>query len=135
MESFKVLDHDADVRLEVYGASREELFENAARAMLSLIIDPGKVRPALEKRITVPGNGELLINFLNELLFVWDVERFIPAEVTVSFEGEGLAALIKGEPFDEDRHSIEVELKAVTYHKFAITETAGRFKATIIIDV
>jgi len=76
VESFKVLDHDADVRLEVYGASREELFENAARAMLSLIIDPGKVRPALEKRITVPGNGELLINFLNELLFVWDVLSF-----------------------------------------------------------
>ncbi len=125
MESFKVLDHDADVRLEVYGASREELFENAARAMLSLIIDPGKVRPALEKRITVPGNGELLINFLNELLFVWDVERFIPAEVTVSFEREGLAALIKGEPCDEDRHSLEVELKAVTYTSSPYTETEG----------
>ncbi len=135
MEPFKVLDHDADVCLEVYGTSREELFENAAGAMLSLITDPRKVRPALEKMIIVPGNGELLINFLNELLFVWDVERFIPAEVTVSFQGEGLTALIKGEPFDEDRHSIEVELKAVTYHKFAITETEGRFKATIIIDV
>ncbi len=135
MESFKVLDHDADVHLEVYGASRKELFENAAAAMLSLITDRGKVRPALERRITVPGNGELLVNFLNELLFVWDVERFIPAEVTVAFEKEGLTALLRGEHFDESRHSIEVELKAVTYHKFAITEEKGRFKAIIIIDV
>ncbi|HOD76108.1 MAG TPA: archease, partial [Syntrophorhabdaceae bacterium] len=81
------------------------------------------------------GNGELLINFLNELLFVWDVERFIPAEVAVSFEREGLTALLRGEPFDEGRHSIELELKAVTYHKFAITEEKGKFKAIIIIDV
>jgi len=135
MKPFKVLDHDADIRLEVCGASREELFENAAGAMLSLMTDRAKVRPALEKRITVPGNGELLINFLNELLFVWDVERFIPAEVAVSFEREGLTALLRGEPFDEGRHSIELELKAVTYHKFAITEEKGKFKATIIIDV
>jgi SHS2 domain-containing protein len=42
VEPFKVLDHDADVCLEVYGTSREELFENAAGAMLSLITDPRK---------------------------------------------------------------------------------------------
>jgi SHS2 domain-containing protein len=135
MKPFRVLDHDADIRLEVYGASRKDLFENAAGAMLSLMTDRGKVSPAQEKRITVPGNGELLVNFLNELLFVWDVERFLTAEVAVSFEGDGLTAFLRGEPFDEDRHSIEMEMKAVTYHKFAITEKKGIFKATIIIDV
>jgi SHS2 domain-containing protein len=135
MRPFRVLDHDADIRLEVYGTSREDLFENAAGAMISLITDREKVTPALEKHITVPGNGELLINFLNELLFIWDVERFIPVDVTVSFHADGLTALMKGETFDEHKHVIEAEMKAVTYHKFAMTEENGRFKATIIIDV
>ena len=136
MQSFKVLDHDADIRLEVYGASMEKLFENAAGAVFSLIIDPASViAPSLEKRITVTGNGELLINFLNELLFTWDVDRFIPANVSVAFGTENLTATIKGETFNEDRHSIQLQMKAVTYHKFSITEENGMLKATIIIDV
>ena len=136
MQPFKVLDHDADIRLEVYGTSREELFENAARALFSLIIDPATVViPVLEKKLTVTGNGELLVNFLNELLFAWDVDRFIPVDVSVTFETKGLTAAVKGEIFDEDRHAVEVEMKAVTYHKFSIVEKGGIFTATIIIDV
>ncbi len=136
MQPFKVLDHDADIRLEVYGASMEKLFENAAGAVFSLIIDPASViTPSLEKRIIVTGNGELLINFLNELLFTWDVDRLIPASVSVTFGTNDLTATIKGETFNEDKHSIQLEMKAVTYHKFSIVEENGMLKATIIIDV
>ncbi|MDD3846814.1 MAG: archease [Syntrophorhabdaceae bacterium] len=135
MDSFRVLDHDADIRLEIYGASMEELFHHAAVAIFSLITDPVHVEPALTKEITVSGNGELLINFLNELLFIWDVERFIPVDASVSFHAKGLTAVLKGEVFNENRHVIEVEMKAVTYHAFAITEENGKFKANIIIDV
>ncbi len=79
MQSFKVLDHDADIRLEVYGTSMEELYRNAATAIFSLITNPANVSPALEKKITVSGNGELLINFLNELLFIWMSKGLSPS--------------------------------------------------------
>ena len=135
MQSFKVLDHDADIRLEVYGTSMEELYRNAATAIFSLITNPANVSPALEKKITVSGNGELLINFLNELLFIWDVERFIPVDVSVSFQADSLAAVMKGDIFDEDKHVIEMEMKAVTYHKFSLAQEKGIFKATFVVDV
>jgi SHS2 domain-containing protein len=135
MDQFRVLDHDADIRIEVYGTSRQELFENAARGIFSLLTDPASVRPLVEKKIAVRGNGELFINFLNELLFVWDVERFIPAEVFVDFVPEGANVVLRGESFDEQKHSIRLEMKAVTYHNFMITEDAGLYKATFVIDV
>ena len=135
MERFRVLDHDADIRVEAYGTSRQELFENAARGVLSLLTDPASVRPVAEKKIAVKGNGELFINFLNELLFIWDVERFIPVEVFVDFEPGGVNAVLKGEYFDEKRHSIRLEMKAVTYHSFTMTEDEGGHKATFVIDV
>jgi SHS2 domain-containing protein len=135
MEPFRVLDHDADIRIEVYGASRRELFENAAIGMLSLLTDPASVRPVAEMRIAVKGNGELFLNFLNELLFIWDVERFIPAEVFVDFEPDGVNAVLKGEYYDEKRHSIRLEMKAATYHNFMITEDEGGCRATFVIDV
>ena len=135
METFRTLDHDADIRIEVFGASRQELFQNAAKGMFSLLTDPLHVRPVIEKDITVSGNGELLVNFLNELLFVWDVDRFIPAEVSVDFVKNGLNARLKGENFDDNRHFIQLEMKAVTYHKFSITEENNTYKATFVIDV
>lgn len=135
METFRLLNHDADIRIEVFGASRQELFQNAARGIFSLLTDPAHVRPVTEKNITVSGNGELLVNFLNELLFVWDVDRFIPAEVEVDFVENGLNAHLKGENFDDGRHFIQLEMKAVTYHNFSITEENDVYKATFVIDV
>ncbi|MBP1748332.1 MAG: hypothetical protein H6Q52_871 [Deltaproteobacteria bacterium] len=135
MSVFRILDHDADIRIEVYGASRHELFENAAKGIFSLLTDPAHVRPVTEKKVVVNGNGELLVNFLNELLFIWDVERFIPVEIAVDFVPDGVSALLKGENFDEERHFIQLEMKAVTYHNFSMTEDNGTYKATFVIDV
>ena len=132
---FRVLDHDADIRIEAFGASQQELFQNAAKGLFSLLTDPAEVHTVLEKNITVPGNGELLVNLLNELLFIWDTERFLPSEITVDLRPENVNALIKGEIFDENRHLIQLEMKAVTYHNFSISEENGTYRATFVVDV
>lgn len=132
---FRVLDHDADIRIEAFGASQQELFQNAAKGLFSLLTDPAEVHAVLEKNITVRGNGELLVNFLNELLFIWDTDRFLPSEITVDLRPESVNALIKGEIFDENRHFIQLEMKAVTYHNFSISEENGIYRATFVVDV
>jgi len=132
---YRVLDHDADILLEVYGASREELFNNAARALTSFIADPEGIVPSSVKEVVVTGNGELLVNFLNEIIYIWETQRFIPADVSITFNSQGLTATMRGETFDRARHIIKEELKAVTYHKFSIIEENGMFRATILIDV
>ena len=111
------------------------MFQNAAKGLFSLLTDPVEVHPVLEKNLIVRGNGELLVNFLNELLFVWDTERFLPSEIIVDLGPESVNALIKGELFDENRHLIQLEMKAVTYHNFSISEENGIFKATFVVDV
>jgi SHS2 domain-containing protein len=103
--------------------------------LFSLLTDPAEVHPVLEKNITVQANGELLVNFLNELLFIWDTERFLPSEISVNLGSESVNALIKGEIFDENRHLIQLEMKAVTYHNFSISEEDGIFRATFVVDV
>jgi len=133
--TFRVLDHDADLRLEIYGSSEQEMFENAAGALFSLIVNPASVTPSEKRQITVGGNGELLINFLNELIYLWDTHRFITARASVSFTAQGLTAILEGEGFNPERHDILVEMKAVTYHDFPIREDSGTYTATIVIDV
>ena len=135
MERYRIIDHEADTGFEVYGRTMEELFQNGVSALLSLITDVEAVRPLVEKRIEAGGNGELFVNFLNDILYLWDTTRFIPNAVSVRIKGQNAEGLLKGEFFDPARHAIRQEVKAVTYHKFRIVEEQGALRATIIVDV
>jgi SHS2 domain-containing protein len=135
LEPYKVLDHEADVGFEVYGYTEEELFQNATCALFSLIMDLGAIRPETERRFEVTGNGESLIVFLNEILYLWDVERFIPKAITIVRDSANIKAILRGEIFDEGRHAMAGAVKAVTYHKFSVRKEQEMLKATFIVDV
>ncbi len=135
LEGYKILDHEADIGFEVYGQGEEELFQNATLALFSQIMDLETVRTVTERQITITGNGETLILFLNELLYLWDIDKFIPRVITIKKEHDTIIATLKGEILDEQRHIVFTQVKAVTYHKFSITENQGKLKAIFIVDM
>ena len=135
MEPYKILDHEADVGFEVYGHTEEELFQNATCALFSLITDVRRIHPEIERHVEITGNGESLIVFLNELLYLWDVERFIPKAIAIVRDGANIKAILRGEILDENRHIVAGAVKAVTYHQFSIRKEAGMLKATFIVDM
>jgi SHS2 domain-containing protein len=135
LRPYKFLDHEADAGFEVYGQTEGDLYQNAISALFSLIVDLRKVHPEIEKRIEVPDNNESLIIFLNELLYFWDVERFIPKTIAIVRDTVNIKATIGGEKFDEHRHTIVGAVKAVTYHKFSIRKKQEMLKATFIVDM
>jgi SHS2 domain-containing protein len=135
LEPYKVLDHEADAGFEVYGHTEEELFQNATCALFSLIADLGVILPETERLVEIPGNSESLIVFLNELLYLWDVERFIPKTLTIVRADITMKAILRGEIFDKDQHTLIGAVKAVTYHKFSVRKEQEILKATFIVDV
>ncbi|HPP05874.1 MAG TPA: archease [Syntrophorhabdaceae bacterium] len=132
---YRLIDHEADVGLEVYGKTLEELFSNAAYGVFQFIVDAEGKEPEKGKRIDIEGNGELLINFLNELLYLWDTEGFIPKECSLKISDNKLTGTVVGCVFDPEKCTIKQEVKAVTYHKFYVKGEDGRYKAQIILDV
>jgi len=134
-EKYRILDHEADVGFEVYGRTLEEVFENAACALFSLIVDRESVEPEIGKRLDIEGNGELLILFLNELLYLWEVEGFIPKELSIKVSDNKVAGNVAGQLFNPLIHTIKTEVKAVTYHKFSFEKKGDMFVATFIVDV
>jgi SHS2 domain-containing protein len=135
LEPYIIFDHEADAGFEVYGHTKKELFQNAADALFSLIMNLRTISPETERHIEIPENDESLIIFLNELLYLWDTEKFIPKAITIVSEGANMKALLKGEIFDEHRHAVTGAVKAVTYHKFSIQQGQGLLKATFIVDI
>jgi SHS2 domain-containing protein len=135
LEQYKVLDHEADAGFEVYGHTEEELFQNATYALFSLITDLRRIRPEIERRFEITADGESLIVFLNELLYLWDVERFIPKAITMVRDSANIKAVLGGEMFDEHRHAAVGAVKAVTYNKFSIRKEREILKATFFVDM
>jgi SHS2 domain-containing protein len=138
MKRFEVLDHTADIGLIVHGGDLKALFENAGEAFFHLITDLRKVKPRIERRINMGGESleRLMVDWINELLYLHDVENFLFKEFEVESVGEdGLKAVVKGEPFQEGAHVIKTEVKAATYHRIEVLKEKGRWRAQIILDL
>src|SRR3989344_5902493 len=54
-EKYKFLEHTADAKFQAFGATLEEAFSNAALAMFSVMTEPGKIKPKLEREISTDG--------------------------------------------------------------------------------
>jgi SHS2 domain-containing protein len=135
MDHYKIIDHEADVGFEIYGETLQELYKNGAEALFSLIVEQGKTKPEKGKRLDLNDSDGLLVVFLNELLYFWDTEGFIPKEFSLKIERGKLTGTVIGGVFDPRRDKMKHEVKAVTYHNFSIEEEKGILKARVIVDL
>jgi SHS2 domain-containing protein len=135
---FRIIDHTADLGIEVTGRDLAELFAHAAQAMFQLIARGRGRGPVTTQRLTVTGQdpADLLVNWLRELLYQWSGrERLLVAVTVLSVADHAIYADIATEPYQPASQRILHEIKAVTYHRIAVVPIPTGFKATIIFDV
>ncbi len=134
---FEIIEHTADIGVRAFGKDTAELFSNAATGMFSLITDLEKVEEKEAFKISAQGRNreELMVNWLNELLYRFAVDQIIPSEYNIlQISESGLNAKVKGERYDNSRHVIEREIKAATYHQLQV-EKKSCWEARIIFDI
>jgi SHS2 domain-containing protein len=134
----ETFEHTADVGLRARAADLNTLFEEAARAMFSVMAgDLDAVRP-LEEITVVLGPDDLdalLRSWLAELLYAFHVRKLLFAEFSVAISDAGLHGTARGEPLDAARHKADVEIKAVTWHGLKVERTADGWLAEVIVDI
>lgn len=135
---YKIIDHTADVCVRVSGNSLEEIFIGSARAMMEVITDVKKVKPSREFSITAYGENyeELLVKWLQELLYLHEVEKMVFTDFKIKLEN-ATAAVGKayGEKIDIGRHEFYSNIKAVTYHNLKIVSSRGKYRVDIVFDI
>jgi SHS2 domain-containing protein len=138
MQRYREIEHTADVGVEIYGRTLEELFRNAGYALFNTIVEVTTVQPVVARAINVsaPDAETLLMNWLRELLYLCSVYQ----EVYKTFEFHSICptelnARIRGEALDLERHRFETEIKAITYHQFAVVQHENGWQARVIFDV
>ncbi len=120
--------------MRVHGGSLDELFENAARGLIS-ILGAGADRPDDEQGISVaaPDVEALLVRFLDELIYLIDSRGIRIASVAAHVEGARAEATLgctaSGGPPDG------TELKGATYHQLSVRGRGPGHHATVFFDV
>ena len=138
MNRYSIFDHTADLGLEIYGRDERELFSNAAFAIFDAMTDIDDVAIKEKREVAVEGSDreDLLVNFLREVLSLYNVEGFLIRQFSiVRLDDYHLTGEAKGEFFDPGKHSINMEIKAVTYHGVKIGFTPEGLMGRIICDV
>jgi len=132
-EPFELLEHTADVGFRVKSGSAAELFESAARALVSFTREDRS--GTIERVVELRGEDyeSLLVNWLSEVLYLLDSGEFRPHRFHVeSIRPDHLRARMIGEPA---RAQWRLIVKAVTYHQIEVKEEDGRWEATVYLDI
>ncbi len=135
-KSYKYIDHTADLGIEVYGKTLEDLFKNIGKAIFETQIS-GHLETKKEKKIELTSESleDLFIDWCRELLYNFSVHGFIPRKYEVFIKDLSLRAHLGGDIFDPEKHKVRIEIKNPTYHSLQLKKTQKNYQATIIFDV
>lgn len=137
-EFWRLLDHTADLGIEVEGPSLEELFARAGEAIFELMVELDTVDAAVSRHLVIEGSdlADLWVNYLREVLYLWGGESLLMKKVQIiNLTETSLEATLYGEPYNSRKHELMMEIKAVTYHQAEVVRTPEGWKGRVIFDV
>jgi SHS2 domain-containing protein len=114
------------------------LFANAGKALTAVMTDRRRLRLRESREIMTeaPDREALLVAWLNRLLYLYDIDGFLGRDFNVlQLTPERMTAVARGEIFDPERHISHTAVKAATYHRLEIVQTANGWQATVILDL
>ena len=135
---YEQFSHTADIGVRVFGKTLKELFENAAFAMFDILADLDGLKGEITQdfELTAPNHEELLISWLDELLYNFYAKNIIFYKFEVTKVSEDVVrAKAFGRSVSENRNRLKTEIKAVTYSDLKVNKADGGYQVEIIFDV
>jgi SHS2 domain-containing protein len=135
---FKLFEHTADIGIHVEANDLNTLFEEAACGLFAIIIENTRdihLEQSVEIEVAAPRTDDLLLDWLNELLMQFELEKLVLNKFEVQIQGQSLKGKAFGEPIDPTRHQLTHEVKAITYCGLNVTRTSKGWLADVIVDI
>ena len=128
----------ADLLVEGKGNTLGEAVANVALGMLNAITP----LEGISERETYMFKAEgidlqsLILNLLDEILFLNDSEGITAKSLTVKIDEEKFraSAVGRGERFSAKTHEAGIAVKAVTYHMMKIERTTEGYRVLVVFD-
>ena len=132
----------ADIAFRAWGLDLDETFVSAANAVMNAMVEDLDTIQPHDTRLLSLAHDELdmlLFNFLQELVYYKDAEQLLlrvqQLRIADDRQPHTLHATAVGELIDPNRHRMRVDVKAVTLHRFSLTQSDRGWEATVILDI
>lgn len=142
MKKYELLEHQADLKIKIFGKTKEQLFANALFAMTENM-KPKIKRPIeiTEQEIKIEASNLLilLVDFLNEVLYLTQINNkayFNIKSINLSKSSSLKKVRIKTKLIGKDVLSFEQDIKAATYHNLKFYQTQhNNWEAIVLFDI
>jgi SHS2 domain-containing protein len=141
MKKYVFLPHTADTKIQAFGKTLEEAFENAALALTEVISDPKKIKANIAKKISVESEDEkaLLYDFLEQFLILIDTDGFLMNKVTkLDIKKEKNKLKLSAEIIGDtgiQKYNPKTGIKAVTYQEMEIQTEKNKCMVQVVLDL
>ncbi len=139
-KGFQIVDHIADVRVRAWGSNFETVFSEISNGMWSVMLGADEIPVLRNWLIEISGidMDDLLVNFLNEQLALFDIDGLVVSQIKhiefghdCSADDICVKATLCGCHISDFDGCINVEIKAATFHELHLTST----EAWVTFDV
>ncbi len=130
---YRMVEHVGEVELELQGASEADVFAAAAAAFRELVDGSAQGHEPFRREIVLGPDGAeiLLADWLEELVFLAEVEGFVPLQVVeLDLRGGRLRSVVEGIR-GHPRHLV----KGVTLHELSLSEDEEGWHGRVVLDV
>jgi SHS2 domain-containing protein len=128
---YRWVEHTAELELEIEAPSEQAVFAEALAAFAELVDDAGGKAMTKEVELKADDDAMLLVEWLSELVYLAEVDRFVPARIkTLKLADGGLTATVEGH-----RSRPRQLVKAVTLHRLELHEDKNGWHARVVLDV
>jgi SHS2 domain-containing protein len=134
-EHFEV---EADVGVRGWGPTRADAFAQVTLGVYALLVSPEQLEPRERREVRAQAEApeSLLVTWIDECLYVHEIEGFVARSVEMTVCTDTLAhGVLHGEPVDPGRHRVGTVVKGATYHQVRVGIRDGVHEARIIVDV
>lgn len=139
---FRLLESSSDIILEADGQDAGAALVCAAQGFSHVTTKGSPIGAALEKEIELAVVGDLArlaVTFLNQLVFLFSTEGFLPATGTLHVESKkgahGVRGTLQGESYDRQRHQLGTEVKAATLHDAEFGPHGNGCRLRVLLDL
>lgn len=130
----------ADVAFSAEASSLEKLLIEGAKATFEVMVKLGDVQPKEKQEIRLEEDSpeKLFFEWIGELIYLKDAEEMVFSRFEVNIK-KGQKYFLKGtawgEKINPKKHTLNVDVKAITYHHFKVEQTKKGWEAFVILDI
>jgi len=135
---YEYFDVEADVGVRAWGPDQREAFAQAALGVLALGVAPAEVEERDTRDVRAQGASleELLVAWVNECVYVHEIEGFAVRRVSVTaLAAEVIHGTLHGEELEAGRHRLGTVVKGATHHRVSVRTSATGVEVSLIVDV